>query len=123
MKQSQSIDRSLTDDLNDENVDPFENPSVTGYLLERLGIASTDRLSLFSDSVLPKPKETEMREFLRKGMLTIFLFHLFFLLWRKLQHSLKMLYFEHKKRNHESLPSDQLAVESNSSKKGNVRMP
>ena len=50
-------DSSLVGDLCQNENNPFINPNGTSYLLERLGVDITDRLSFLDESIFPIPKE------------------------------------------------------------------
>ena len=53
-------DSSLVGDLCQNENNPFINPNGTSYLLERLGVDITDRLSFLDESIFPIPKEGMM---------------------------------------------------------------
>ena len=53
-------DSSLVGDLCQNENNPFINPNGTSYILERLGVDITDRLSFLNESIFPFPKEGKL---------------------------------------------------------------
>jgi len=60
-------DSSLVGDLCQNENNPFINPNGTSYLLERLGVDITDRLSFLDESIFPIPKQEHCKDHLRKA--------------------------------------------------------
>lgn len=58
---------SLVSDLNQNENDPFINPNGTSYLLERLGVDVSERLSFLDYSVFPLPNPGQCKDHLRKA--------------------------------------------------------